>query len=206
MQFPRLSLMLVAIAGVVAGCERGSERAFTGSRPPHIDGYRLLQRWTDIGRTLPCGAVVDSGSAAALARFPDQQCQASDSVTLWFARDTLIGVFLDFGEVGQTANVQHSWRTRAAAFTRFFGASPDSVTLADSGEASGTGARILTAHWEPRADRYWGATVLIGEVELSAGQAVVGNATLMLACAPGEDCSDSARMSRFRERVRRLQQ
>jgi hypothetical protein len=106
-----------------------------------LEGYRLGQRWTEIGRAMPCqqDSLPDKWAVKVKSCWPN-----GDSVRLWFVRDTLSEIsYVPAGAAGLgdtlPAEVQWSRRWKKWSIARF--GAPDSVT------SSGTHTSQVTAFW-----------------------------------------------------------
>jgi len=152
---PRM-LVFCCLATIPTLPVRGSAQ---DARPlPVLGGYQLLTRRSSLPRDLPC--------------MPDNTCQPSDSVTLYFGRGKTVGMIeLSFGVADPSKTVLQLWEGQLSAWLRSQLGTPDSVSLSFDKES-------LEAFWDHSPSRAWSATAHVGNL-LSPQPLIFVHAMLM---------------------------
>jgi hypothetical protein len=134
---------------------------------PELGGFRIGDAWAAMGRSIPCRAPINPEHETLL--WPDlaadrRDCEPSDSVILYFARDTLFAIGVQFSAA--EAGPRQHWAEVARALEPLFGL-PDSVTITPPPEPKDPSQtdepRYMWIHgfWTGSATRPWVARVTI---------------------------------------------
>ncbi len=140
-------------------------RPADAQRPPNLRGYQLgTSRREARASRLPCRPV-------------DKhiRCDAPNNVHLFFDRDILIGITVDFDR--QPVAARSRWFAVSDSLVTLYG-DPDSVRVKD--DAVGT---VLTAYWGPIPSRPWGLTYVAFEVRVGDNVGSLASVSLVAAHA-----------------------
>ncbi len=146
-----LTLMVLLAAPV-----RIFAQAEGSGSPPEVAGYRLGADWQNIGRLMPCrsgpNGLTEVQKSTTDRHYPQllaelRICEPSDSVNLYFFRDTLfrIGISRFFSNLAgptETWNQQKDWAVEMLG-------KPDSVVARSASDFD-----WVTAHWDRTRSRW----------------------------------------------------
>lgn len=164
---PLRALLFATAAVTLAGAAAPAQQF---APPPAVAGFRLGAEWRDIARAMPCRGLSIEEQKSHSRLWPDfvahiRICEASDSVSLRFVRDSLFTVVVRLSD--QNVGPSARWRQLSEWATATLGMPPDSVALHESPRQPDSvlgvrpGLSSVDAYWGPRSPRLWSARLAL---------------------------------------------